>query len=237
MRIVETSRNLRSIVTRRSLLPPPGDPTDPRWARSWEHLFGLYAPAMARYVRSVLSRATSRPVDLDEANDVIQGYFATCLEKGWLDREGDDIRCFRAWLQTQLRRYAYAYLDHKHAAKRNPAGTASSDALEGVAGGEPDPADAELDRGWVAVAVELSLEELRAHNADYHEVIVDLLRTDGEGSADLADRLLKDARQLKNLRHRARRRFAVLLHEHLRQTVRDEEAFAILCARLEPHLP
>lgn len=237
MRIVETSRNLRSIVTRRSLLPPPGDREDPRWARSWEYLFGLYAPAMARYVRSVLSRATGRVVDLDEANDVVQSYFATCLEKGWLDRRGDEIRCFRAWLQTQLRRYAYGYLDRKHAAKRRPTGAVSHDALERVAGGEPDPADAELDRGWVDVAVELSLEELRVHNADYYEIIVDLLRTDGEGSEDLADRLGKDARQMKNLRHRARRRFAVLLHEHLRQSVRDDEAFADLCARLEAHLP
>ena len=237
MRIVETNRNLRSIVTRRSLLPPPGDREDPRWARSWEYLFGLYAPAMARYVHSVLSRATGRPVQLDEAEDVVQGYFATCLEKGWLERQGNDIRCFRAWLQAQLRRYAYGYLDHKHAQRRSPPGGASHDALEGVASAEPDPADTELDRGWVEVAVELSLEELRAHNVDYHEVIDDLLRTDGEGSDDLAERLGKTPRQLKNLRHRARRRFAVLLHEHLRQSVRDEEAFAALCERLTPYLP
>jgi hypothetical protein len=38
MRVLETSERLRSIVTRRSLLPVPEDRDDPRWARGWQHL-------------------------------------------------------------------------------------------------------------------------------------------------------------------------------------------------------
>ena len=38
-------------------------------------------------------------------------------------------------------------------------------------------------------------------------------------------------------RHRARKRFATLFHEHLRETVRDEQAFEELCERLEGYLP
>ena len=237
VRIVESDRNLRSIVTRRSLLPPPGDRADPRWLRSWDYLFRLYAPAMSRYVRSVLSRALNRSVDIDEATDVVHAYFAACLEMGWLDSERHDIRCFRAFLQTQLKRFAYGHLEREFAKKRRPPGAVSHEALDGVRGAEPDPAEVELDRGWVEVAVELATEELREANADYHEVILDLLRTEGEGSEDLPERMGRTPRQMKNLRHRARRRFALLVHEHLRQSVVDEEAFEALCERLDAYLP
>ena len=69
------------------------------------------------------------------------------------------------------------------------------------------------------------------------EVIADLLRTEGEGSSDLGERLGQSSKQLTHLRHRARKRFSVLFHEQLRQTVLDEEAFEDLCQRLEAYLP
>ena len=236
-RVLETGAHLRSIVTRRSLLPPPASSDDPRWAESWRYLFDVYRPAMERYVRSVLARSLGRAPEPGEPGDVVQDYFTHCLEKGWLSREAADVRCFRAFLQTQLRRFVYKHLDHKFAKKRNAPGTSSHEALEGVKDLGADPADVELDRGWVQVAVDLSLEELRRGNRDYYEIIADLLRTAGEGSADLGERLGRSPQQVIHLRHRARKRFAALFHEHLRETVRDEEAFEDLCLRLEAFLP
>jgi RNA polymerase sigma factor (sigma-70 family) len=231
VKVVESSPRLRSIVTRRTLLPPPGDRADPAWQASWDHLIRLYTPAMVRYARGILSGGGPH-----EAEDVVQDYLSQALSKGWLARDGADIRCFRAYLQTQLRRHVYRYLEHRRAQKRSPAGATSHDALEGVAEG-PDPADQELDRGWVQAAVDLALDDLRQGNADYHEVVLDLLRTDGEGSPDLAERMGRSETQLVHLRHRARKRFGVLFHERLRETVRDEEAFEALCKDLEPYLP
>lgn len=235
--ILETNRNLRSIVTRRTLLPPPGDQADPDWERSWEHLFRFYRPAMERYVRSILTRSLGRPPDVGEAEDVVQDYFMQSIAKGWLSRDATDLRCFRAYLQTQLRRFAYKHLDHKFAKKRKAPTPSSHDALEGVRGSAPDPAEAELDQGWVDLAVQAAVEDLRTANAEYYEIIADLLRTHGEGSPDLGERMGRSPQQMTHLRHRARKRFGVLFHEHLREGVRDEEAFDELCERLSTYLP
>lgn len=235
--ILETNQRLRSIVTRKSLLPPPADREDPRWEESWEHLFRLYRPAMERYVASILARTLGRRPEEGEAADVVQAYFLESLEKGWLSRDVGELRCFRAYLQTQLRRYVYKHLEKKFAKKRTAPGATSHDALEGVMGDAPDPAASELDEGWVQVAVDLALEELRQGNEDYHAIIADLLRTHGEGSPDIAEQMGKSPQQVVHLRHRARKRFGALFHEHLRESVRDDEAFEELCVRLEGYLP
>lgn len=237
MAIIETSRRLRSIVTRKSMLPRLADKEGPGWADSWQFLFTLYTPAMVRYVKSVLSRSLKRPADDDEAQDIVQDYFGQCLEKDWLTRDVESIRCFRAYLQTQLKRFVYKHLEHKFAQKRNPGSMASPEALEGVMGDSVDPSDVELDQGWIAVAIEQALGELREGNELYAEIIADLLRTGGEGSDDLGARLDKSSQQLTHLRHRARKRFGTLFHEQLRQTVLDDEAFEDLCQRLESYLP
>jgi len=236
-KVIESSQHLRSIVTRKSLLPRLADREGPAWGDSWQLLFSLYSPAMVRYVRSVLGRISRRPTDADEAHDIVQDYFAQCLEKDWLVRDVESIRCFRAYLQVQLKRFVYKHLEHKTAQKRNPGSMASAETLEGVMGDDLDPSAAELDEGWVAVAVEQALGELRAGNELYAEVIADLLRTEGEGSADLPERLGQTSKQVTHLRHRARKRFSTLFHEQLRQTVQDDDAFDELCERLESVLP
>ncbi len=237
MSIIDSSRRLRSIVTRKSMLPRLADKDSPEWADSWQFLFSLYTPAMVRYVKSVMSRALKRPADSDEAQDIVQDYFSHCLEKDWLTRDVESIRCFRAYLQMQLKRFVYKHLEHKFAQKRNPGAMASPEALEGVMGDSVDPSTTELDEGWVTVAVQQAIAELRDGNGLYAEVIADLLRTEGEGSDDLGERLGQSAKQLTHLRHRARKRFSVLFHEQLRQTVLDESAFEDLCQRLESYLP
>lgn len=237
MPIIETSRRLRSIVTRKSMLPRLADREGEGWADSWQFLFSLYTPAMVRYVKSVLSRSLKRAAHEDEAQDIVQDYFSQCLEKNWLTRDVESIRCFRAYLQMQLKRFVYKHLEHKFAQKRNPGAMASAETLEGVVGDSVDPSDVELDQGWISVAIEQALGELREGNEQYAEIIADLLRTQGEGSDDLGERLDKTPQQLTHLRHRARKRFGVLFHEQLRQTVLDEEAFEDLCQRLESYLP
>ncbi len=228
---------LHAIETRRSLLPPPDTSDDPRWQRSWRHLFERYQPAMERFVQGVLARAGGRPQDREEARDIVQAYLTDAIEKGWLSREGADIRCFRAWLQVQLKRYVHAWLRHRTAAKRDPGSMEDEEHLARVEGAADDPADQELDAGWVEVAKERALEALGEGSETYAEVIRDLLRTHGEGSTDLGERIGRNEKQLVHLRHRARKRFALLFYEELRLTVRDDEAYAALGQRLAPYLP
>jgi DNA-directed RNA polymerase specialized sigma24 family protein len=189
-----------------------------------------WGPAMVRYVTRLLTPALGSARARQDAPDVVQAYLAACLEKGWLARDADDVRCFRAYLQTQLRRFCSDHLDRRFAAK-------PAEALSGVQDPRGTDAAEELDRGWIDVAVGRALATLQRHNHDYYEVVADLLRTGGEGSPDLAARMDRSPTQLVHLRHRARRRFAALFHDELRETVRDDEAFADLARRLEPHLP
>ena len=238
MSIVETGsgrERLRSIATRRSMLPPPGATDTPEARRSFDWLFRRYAPAMVRYARTLLA-GLGGPLGPGDAEDLVQAYLTDCLEKGWLSGAGGEVRCFRAYLQTQLRRYVLTAVRDAGAAKRAPRGTAAVDP-DALTGSAPDPAEAELDRGFLDVASSLALEDLREGNSDYGEIVADLLRTDGRGSDDLAARLGRSEKQIVHLRHRARRRFAILLFDRLRETVRDDDDHAALCRRLEPYLP
>jgi len=189
---------------------------------------------MERYAAAILRACHAEGAREDEAPDVVQAYLTACLEKGWLERDAGEIRCFRAWLKVQLRRFTLAWARDGAAAKRRPPGASSLEDAPAVAG--PD-LDAALDAGLVNAAVERCMTRLRAGNEIYAEIVADLLRTEGEGAPDLAARLGRDAKDLAVLRHRARRRFASLFADELRATVRDPAAFDDLLARLEPHLP
>jgi len=235
MSILDTGERLRSIPTRKSMLPPPGATTTPEARRAYDWLFRRYAPAMVRYVRALVR--VGGPLGPADAEDLVQSYLAECLEKGWLSRGAEPIRCFRAYLQTQLRRYVLAKIRDAGAQRRDPRARAGADALDGHPSAGGDPAEADLDRGFVEVATGLALDDLAGGNSEYHEIIRDLLRTDGAGSKDLGARLRRSSEQLVHLRHRARRRFAILLFDRLRETVRDAEDYEALCRRLAPYLP
>lgn len=236
-RIVGPWRDLRSIPTRRSLLPPPvAGRTDPRWQASWRHLFEVYGPAMERYVAAILRRTAGPAADPQDAPDVVAAYLVACLEKGWLEREAGEIRCFRAWLKVQLARFTRTWVRDRSAARRWAPTLPGDGALADAAAPEPD-LDAALDAAMVDAAVARALAHLREGNATYGEIVADLLRTDGAGSADLGPRLGWPAKDLAVLRHRARRRFAALLADELRATVRDASAFDALLAALDRHLP
>ena len=236
MALFEPVRRLRSIETRRSRLPPR-DRADPNWEASWRYLFETYAPAMRRYVRGVLGSLLGHPATEDDAADVVQQYLATCVEKRWLETDAGSIRCFRAYLSTQLRRFTFDWVDHRLAHKRAPRDARVVALVQDVPSRGPDPAEQELDRGWVEVALDRALATIRAGNEDYYEILVDLRRTDGRGSSDIAARLRRPPAQLPNLRNRARARLSALFVEELRATVRDAEDLHALLDRVGDFLP
>jgi hypothetical protein len=237
----EPPASLATIETRWSVVRRLDATSDPRWEDAWKHLSSTYRPAMEAYVRGLLRRTTGS-TDPDEAADVVQGFLAACTEKGWLSRADPARGPFRAFVQVVLRRYLYGRLDADHARKRRAESGPPlpiDDVSGGVAGStDDDPAALEaLHQGWVEIAVARALDRLRRGNARYHQVVLDLIAHDGESSPGLAEQLGVEARHLDVLRHRSRRRFALLFEEELRATVADEKDFAEEWRALSRYLP
>jgi DNA-directed RNA polymerase specialized sigma24 family protein len=243
--ILEPGPGLFSLVTRRSILPPPPTAQDGQWEASWDYLGEVYAPAMRRYVFHLLKRWHQRVPDPDEPEAIVQGFMMKCMESGQLSERKGEVRKFRGWVAVHLKGYVKDYLDKKYAKKRNPEGALVSDeALFGVAGDAPDPQlEAQLDKGWVQVALERAQEHLRAGvgarkwGPVYADIIQDLLLTGGEGSPDLHERLGVEKSKLPNLKNRAKAKLAELFVDELRTTVADEQSLEELLRDLTPYLP
>lgn len=94
-----------------------------------------------------------------------------------------------------------------------------------------------FDRAWIEIAIERAREKLRKGNERYALVIDDLIRTRGEGSADLPELVSLQPLQVRVLRSRARARFKELLVEELVATVADPDELAEEWQLLARHLP
>lgn len=237
MSIVGSARNLLSIETRWTMLPPPPTPEHPEYEARWRYLYETYEPAMRSYAHTLLRGMLGPQVAENEATDLVHEYLLSCLSKDWLGRNAGEIRSFRKFLKAQLFRRACDYVDHKKAKKRAPPGLESPEVLKGIRARAIDPAEAALDESLMAIAVERALEVLAQKNSDQAEVVRDLLRTGGEGSPDLAERLGRPARQIPVLKHRARQAFSACLSEELKGLVRSELEFTTLIEDLEGLLP
>ena len=226
-------------MTRWSKLPLPVSSDDPRWRESWEWLYRRYAKAMGRYVGDLLRRFGGGGHPLQEAPDLVDAYLAAAMEKGWLSRQGQEIRIFRAYLQDQLRKYVISHLRKQSAQKRGGGRTHQAEGLEEIPDRHDQAAGEAFERGWIDVALARALDELRRQNPRYYEIIVDLLRekNGGRPSADLGARLGLSQEQLAAPRCRARKRIALLIAQELRQTVADDEAFEEEFALLVRYVP
>ena len=237
MSLVGGARNLLSIETRWTMLAPPPSPEHPEYEARWRYLYETYEPAMRSYAHTLLRGMLGPHVAENEAADLVHEYLTQCLDKAWLSREAGAIRSFRKYLKAQLFRRACDYVDRAKAKKRKPPGLAGQEGLQGVRARAIDPAEAALDASLVEIAVDRALATLAENNAEHAEIVRDLRRTAGEGSADLAERLGRPAQQMAVLRHRARKAFAVCLAEELKGLVRSEVEFARLLEDLDPLLP
>lgn len=230
------AQSLQSIATRRTYLPLPVDREDPRWEESWRYLCETYRPAMVRFVATILSDRIPPEVARQEAPDVTQAYIASCLEKGWLNGDGQTIASFRAYLQVQLRRFVMDWLDHRFAARRTPTREVPWDCVADLPAGD-DQATAELNAAYLQVAVDRALAELEKRNPGYARLIRSCLTDDGDEPDDEGDEPDGTPQRRSVTRWRARRRFVELLAQELRATVTDEDTYQALIAHVEPYLP
>ena len=232
-----SARRLLDIDTRQTMLPPPPSADDPGWDHSWAYLFETYTPAMRRYVTTLLAGLVGREAAKTEAEDVVQGYLAACVEKGWLARDAREMTSFRSWLKMQLFRFTCDWMDRMNAKKRKAPGFEDPEVLRGLRSRVLGPADAAFDEALVVAATERAVEKLAQRSEDQAEIIRELLRRAGDAGNDLGPRLGKSPPQLAALKRRARVSFAALLAEELRATVRDLSSFDTLLRELDPLLP
>ena len=242
MGILEPPTHLRSIVTRRTLLPPPATRSTEGWEASWAHLGEVYTPALIRYTRELVRRRGIHMADQDEAIDIVQAFLAKTMESGSLGKSQDEIRVFRAWIATHLRRFINDYYDGKFAQKR--AGPqVPEDALLAVGSPGSDPALGAFDKELVWIAIQHSMHRMRQGESApklgsvYAGIIDDLILTDGEGSVDIAARLGFDPEMLPTYKHRARKLLSRLFVGELRTMVRDERGLQELLQELESLIP
>ncbi len=223
--------------------PPRGFATT-RW--SVVLAAGATDPGRARPALETLCRAywmplygdaRSRGADRHRAEDLVQGFFAEFLEKGWAADADRERGRFRTFLRTAFRRFCADEHERAHASKRGGAvATLSLDFEEGEtrfqaeASRDMEP-DRAFERRWALALLARALdrtrrEEQAAGRGEAFETLVPWIGGSGEVRpyAEVATRLGSTEGAVRVAVHRLRARYRERLRDEIRDTVRDEAA-------------
>jgi RNA polymerase sigma-70 factor (ECF subfamily) len=215
----------RFATTRWSLVAAAGEGLSPEGRAALESLcrdcwFPLYAFAR---------RGGAGP---EEAADLVQGFFAELLEKGFL-RQADPARGrFRTFLLAAFRHHASKARERERAQKRGGGVPAFSlDAIEGERRYLAEPADEHgperlYERRWALALLDRVLADLRASYGDGERgAVFEVLRPfllagDPPPALDAAARTLAMSESAAKMAlHRLRRRYRDLLRARIAETV------------------
>lgn len=167
-----------------------------------------------------------------DAQDLVQGFLATCLEKGYF-RSADRSRGrFRSFLLLALKRFMANEWDRERAAKRGGGATPISlDALAAEQRYALEPvdtmtADRLYERRWATTLLERVLHRLRdeqhtAGRGPAFEALKEFLSGAGRATpyAELASQLGMTEGAVKVAVHRLRERYRALLEREIGNTV------------------
>lgn len=225
----EHSRRERFVTTYWSLVlsAQRGDSTRARTAL--EKLCHAYWYPLYAFVR----RMGQSPHD---AEDSVQGFFAVCLEKNYLDAADETKGRFRSFLLMALKRFLAKERDKSRARKRG--GGQKPIALDGLTAeqryalepAEHLSADKLFERRWALTLLEHVLSRLREEQAtsgrlEAFEQMKEFLLAGGRGTPymELAARLGTSEGAVKVAVHRLRQRYRELLEEEIANTVASPE--------------
>jgi RNA polymerase sigma factor (sigma-70 family) len=199
--------------------------------RACERLVALYWKPLYKYVRIKWNRTT------DDAKDLVQGFFATALERETLAAFDPSRASLRTFLRLLVDRYAS---NERRAASRIKRGgravaldfEAAEAELARVASSRPDPEEL-LRREWVRALFGECVGRLREelHGTGRHLQFrvfeaMDLEERDSRPSyRELATKLGVTETKITNDLAAARRRFRVLVLETLHEVTASEEEF------------
>lgn len=187
------------------------------------------------YWMPLYADARRRGADRTRAEDLVQGFFAEFLEKGWAADADRERGRFRAFLRTAFRRFCAD--EHERAQARKRGGdvrTLSLDFDEGEARYQAEASrdlepDRAFERRWALTLLARALDRARreAHaqgRGETFEALVPWIGGGGEARphAELAARLGSTEGAVKVAVHRLRARYREHLRDELRDTVGDE---------------
>lgn len=168
-----------------------------------------------------------------DAKDLVQGFFASLIERGAIARADASRGRFRTFLIASLKNYTANQNAHANRQKRG--GGFEFVPLTAATDAEPETpsnptglhsVEAEFDRRWAHTLIELVLQRLHAEfectgKREWFEVMREALWSDRDSPnyAALAQRLGSTEGAIKVAMHRLRRRFGDYLREEVGRTV------------------
>ena len=155
----------------------------------------------------------------EEAEDLVQGFFAQLLEKDYIKAADRSRGRFRSFLLTSLKNYAATLsLDFQDAEGRYT-----------VAPADGRTPEQEFDRGWAMAQIEHVLERMRneagdGESAERFELLHGFLTGSAEADSykEVAQQLDMSEGAVKVAVHRLRRRFGAVLREEVARTLADD---------------
>ena len=174
-----------------------------------------------------------------DAEDLVQGFFAVCLEKNYLGAADRAKGRFRSFLLIALKRFLANEWDKQRAQKRG--GVISKISLDSLTAEqryalEPSDqftADRLYERRWALTLLDQVLTRLRDEQAaagkrQQFEQLKECITAVGRGTpySDLATRLDTSEGAIKVAVHRLRLRYRELLEEEIANTVSSPEQIA-----------
>ena len=215
----------RFVTTKWSLVGAAGDGSDTQARDALAALCQTYWPPLYSYLRR-------HGHDREEAQDLVQGFFARLLERGDV-RIADPARGrFRSFLLTALKRYAINEHARATSAKRGGSHLPLSldfEEAERRDAREPrteDTPERVFDRRWAAITLDRAERRLRdeCHQSGkgvQADVLLPYLTEGGDlpGYREAAGRLGLTEGAVKVAVHRLRRRFGAILRLEIADTV------------------
>ena len=187
-----------------------------------------------RYWYPVYAFHRRRGSSPDDASDLTQGFFATLLEKEYLDDVDRQKGRFRTFLLTAVSRFASKAYEHDRAQKRGGGKKlVSLDVSEGESRYQHEPVDdwtpeKIFARRWALTILDTALSRLRKdHEESGRTAMFEALKvylTGDSGAPPLAEvgrRLSMTEGAVKVAVHRLRERYRQALREEIGQTVSD----------------
>ncbi|MGE0191581.1 MAG: RNA polymerase sigma factor [Planctomycetota bacterium] len=208
---------------------------------AWRHLVDVYQPALVTFVRGILKRTSS--VSPGEAEDVVQGFLAACLEKGWLEQVDPNRGTFRGFIFTRLRSHALDYVRwHSRKRRRPEGGLAMSldpgDALEPSY--DEQALDTLLRAEWAKCLVRAAIERVRGRSAASARLVEAACIQGVADAGELAMIAGVATTSMREHLRRARTRFAEALWSEMKESLLRpddlEEERAALLPWLGPYL-
>ena len=171
-----------------------------------------------------------------DAEDLVQSFFAVCLEKNYLGAADQAKGRFRSFLLLALKRFLANEWDKQRALKRG--GATASISLDSLTAeqryalepAEQLSADKLYERRWALTLLDQVVTRLHDEQADagkltQFEQLKECLTAAGRGTpyAELAARLGTTEGAIKVTVHRLRQRYRELLEEEIANTVATRE--------------